>query len=276
VNLQQFLAKAQRQLEEAGVTTARLDVLVLLEDTLGKNRAQLLAHPELELAQTQVDQLQKLLDQRAQHVPLAYVRGKTEFYGREFLINRAVLEPRPESEAMIVLLKKLTARPLKNKAGHNLSIADVGTGSGALGITAALELPGSQVTLVDIDKAAIKVAEQNCERFELELPCVVDNLLAHADKRGVKLDIVLANLPYVPDDYQINTAAMHEPRVAIFGGPDGLELYRQLFEQLEELEPHYVLTESLPFQHEALAETAKRHGFAQAQEEDFIQVFERN
>lgn len=271
MSLKLWLHEWQKQIEKADIPTARLDTLILLEDVTGKSRAQLLAHQELELTPAQVDTLQKLVDQRARHVPLAYVRGKTEFYGREFFISPAVLEPRPESETMIDLLKQLVARQPSQK----LSLVDVGTGSGALGITAALELPDTEVAMVDIDAAALKVAEQNCERFELTLSCVVDDLLSHAQRRGVVIDVVLANLPYVPDDYQINTAALHEPRLAIFGGPDGLNLYRRLFEQLETLHAAVVLTESLPLQHTELTAIAIQHNYQQVQEEDFIQVFEK-
>jgi methylase of polypeptide subunit release factors len=80
----------------------------------------------------------------------------------------------------------------------------------------------------------------------------------------------------VPDSYEINEAAANEPQIAIFGGPDGLDLYRQLFEQLDDKKHvQYVLTESLPFQHEGLAAIAKAHGFSQQTEDDFIQVFKR-
>src|SRR4051812_1134769 len=102
-----WLQTAQQQLMIAGVATARLDALVLLEDITDKDRAWLLAHPEFKLNTVQVIKLKKLLKQRAQHVPLAYVRGRTEFYGRTFLITPAVLEPRPESETMVAMLKKL-------------------------------------------------------------------------------------------------------------------------------------------------------------------------
>ena len=85
-----------------------MDALVLLEDVLGIDRARLLAEPDMEISSAQLAELKKLLNQRAKHVPLAYVRGKTEFYGREFVITPAVLEPRPESETMIDLLKSPT------------------------------------------------------------------------------------------------------------------------------------------------------------------------
>jgi len=90
----------------------------------------------------------------------------------------------------------------------------------------------------------------------------------------------MANLPYVPDNHTINQAAMQEPKIAIFGGPDGLDLYRKLFAQLSNNNMFtgvkYVLTESLPPQHPALAKIAKNHGYKQHQEDDFIQVFEKS
>src|SRR4051812_18952492 len=98
-------------LRDAGIGTARLDAMVLLEDCLSKDRAHLLAHPELELTAEQEKLLDAQIKRRLAHEPLAYIRGKTEFYGRDFLINKYVLEPRPESETIIDLLKKL---PLKD------------------------------------------------------------------------------------------------------------------------------------------------------------------
>jgi len=268
VTVQTFLDQATKRLKRAGIGTARLDCLVLLEDVMATDRASLLAHPEREMNAEHLQQLEKMVAQRAEHIPLAQVRGKTEFYGREFIITPAVLEPRPESETMIELLLNLPLDSTKK-----VHIVDVGAGSGAIGITAVLELPDARVSLVDIDEAALMVAAQNAARFELDLPCIVDDLLSHAAKRGAKPDILLANLPYVPDSYQINTAALHEPRIAIFGGPDGLDLYRRLFMQCETLQPTYVMTESLPFQHTDLAAIANAKGYQLLQTADFIQVF---
>ncbi len=135
-------------LEAAGIETGRLDVLVLLEDVTKVDRARLLAEPETELLPKQTVELATLLTRRAGHEPLAYVRGKTEFYGREFIVTPAVLEPRPESEMIIDVLKKLAAK------GEISKIADVGAGSGALGITAMSELPEVKVDLLEIDPAA--------------------------------------------------------------------------------------------------------------------------
>jgi release factor glutamine methyltransferase len=271
-----YIIKATRQLEEAGIGTARLDALVLIEDVSAKDRAWLLAHPEFELTAEQTDKLKNLLNARASHTPLAYVRGKTEFYGRTFLINNSVLEPRPESEAMIDLLKKSDLDSLLGKKTGpktaGLQLADVGTGSGALGITAKLELPELEVELLDIDPGALEVAKMNVDLFTLNISIIESDLLSNSSRTS---DILLCNLPYVPDNFQINTAASHEPRVALFGGPDGLDLYRRLFSQINEMPKHplLILTESMPPQHGLLTAVASKCGYALQESQDFIQVF---
>ncbi|HVX58492.1 MAG TPA: HemK/PrmC family methyltransferase [Candidatus Saccharimonadales bacterium] len=265
MKVDKWLASATAELEEAGVSSARLDCLILLEDMLGKDRGWILAHPETELNREQINKLSRQVARRSRHVPMAQIRGFTEFYGRKFLINKYVLEPRPESETMIELLKilKLPKKP---------AIADVGTGSGALGITAALEIPQAIVDLYDIDSNCLAVAKNNCALHELRLHARKSNLL----NRGLRsYDVVLANLPYVPDDWQINEAAAMEPRIAIFGGKDGLDHYRRLFKQLrrQHQPPRFVLTEALPPQHAQLASIAQEYAYQLRAHQDFIQVF---
>lgn len=263
-----WLVKATKQLEQAGIGTARLDALVLLEDITGVDRAKLLAEPGLEISASQAKKLKNLFSQRAQHIPLAYIRGITEFYGREFLITPAVLEPRPESETIIDLLKNLSGLPAQPRIG------DVGTGSGALGITAKLELPEARLELIEIDPEALEVVKTNVDKFTLEIPVIESDLLATTT---TAYEVLLCNLPYVPDDYRINTAALHEPRLAIFGGPDGLDVYRKLFKQLapRPIKPLYILSESLPWEHAKLKAIAQSAGYRMAQEIDFIQLFKR-
>lgn len=261
----QFLKAATAKLERAGIGSARLDVLILLEDALHKDRAWVLAHPEAELSEALARRLERKLERRAKHVPLAYIRGFTEFYGRKFHVNRHVLEPRPESETMIELLKKL-------KLPAKPSIADIGTGNGAIGITAALEIPGSVVDLYDISAGCVAAAKHNVHLHELHLHVRKMNLLSRPLR---PYDVILANMPYVPDHWQINEAALHEPKIAIFGGPDGLDIYRKLFHQLQRFtwQPLYIFTEALPPQHEKLAGVASVHGFKEIKKNDFIQVF---
>jgi release factor glutamine methyltransferase len=283
MTINKWLRSSASTLEQAGIGTARLDALVLLEDVTERDRAWLLANPEHKLATPEQSKLTKLLKKRTIHTPLAYVRGKTEFYGRNFVITPAVLEPRPESETMIDVLGQLSATgrltPKTSKTGRRgrktLKIADVGAGSGALGITAKLEFPKSQkvaVDLLEIDSGAAKIARINVEKHTTNISVIRSDLLEASDK---DYDILLCNLPYVPDKHTVNQAAMREPKIAIFGGPDGLDIYRRLFQQVKKLrdQPLYILTESLPPQHDALAVIAKDAGYALDSEDDFIQVF---
>lgn len=261
-----WIRSATKKLSGAGIGTARLDALVLLEDVTSQDRAWLLAHPEHDLSSGEIIKLEKLLSRRAEHQPLAYVRKKTEFYGREFIITSAVLEPRPESETMIDLLKTLPHLP------KNPVIADVGAGSGAIGITAKLELPNAQVELLEIDPKALKVAQKNVDKYTANITTVSSDLLAASSQDN---NVLLCNLPYVPDGYHINPAALQEPKLAIFGGQDGLDIYRRLFRHIKKLQkrPLFILTESLPPQHELLVPIAASSGYKLTETDDFIQVF---
>lgn len=271
----EWLQTAIVQLQAAQIMTARLDVLVLLEDVLNKERSWLLAHPDQKLRSAQVEKLKSLLLRRISHEPLAYIRGKSEFYGREFAVNAHTLEPRPETETMIeLLLKQVKSKKLKVE-----SIVDVGTGSGCIAITAALELPDTKVYATDIDKKCLEVAQVNAKSRGADVTFYRGNLLEPLSTFDFQLSTgklsILANLPYVPDNHTINQAALHEPRHAIFGGTDGLEYYRELFSQIDVMaqKPTVVLTESLPPQHQTLADIASRSGYAVLESCDFIQCF---
>ena len=265
-NLNDWLAYATATLEQAGIGTARLDALVMLEDELCQDRSRILAFPEAPLHSDSIEKLNTYLARRAEHEPLAYIRGKSEFYGREFYINQDVLEPRPESEAIIEELRwlRLPMRP---------RLADIGTGSGCLGITAALEIRGVHVEMYDIDEKCLSVAEINAKSHGLSLRFNKADLLGW---RPAAYDVILANLPYVPNRYKINRSAQAEPKIAIFGGNDGLDVYRRLFERFQSMpiKPKFVLTEALPTQHIGLAGIAEFSGFKQVRHNDFVQVFE--
>lgn len=261
-----WLSQSAKKLSEAGIGTARLDALVLLEDVSGHDRAWLLANLEHQLSSAELAKLTKLLNRRARHEPLAYVRTKSEFYGREFIITPAVLEPRPESETIIDCLKKLPNLPKSPK------IADVGAGSGALGITAKLELPDTQVELLEIDPGALKVVQSNVDKLTADVQTLRSDLLTTSRQDN---NVLLCNLPYVPDSHKVNRAALREPELAIFGGPDGLDIYRRLFAQVKILrnKPLFILTESLPPQQADLAQIAASAGYKLVKTDDFIQVF---
>ena len=269
MTIQEFLNRATESLKQAGVPSARLDCLILLEDVLGVDRAAILAHPETKISPSNLIKLNKKIAQRQKHLPLAYIRGKTLFFGRQFAINHHVLVPRPESETMIEMLKKLSLPPRPR-------IVDIGTGTGCLGITIALEMPKARVIATDLDALALKVARQNAQRLSADIQFLRGDLMEPlAPTIYHPISTILANLPYVPERYAINQAAEHEPKHAIFGGKDGLNLYRRFWQQITNLPslPQYVLTESLPPQHADMAAIAFSAGYQNIQTQDFIQVF---
>jgi release factor glutamine methyltransferase len=269
--ISEWLRLATTQLEEAGIATARLDSIVLLEDTVKQDRSWLLAHPEHVLSNTDVRKLRHLLAQRTKHEPLAYIRGKTEFYGREFIINHKVLEPRPESETMIEICKQLSLP-------KDTVLVDIGTGSGALAITVKLELPQVNVIATDFDPSCLRVASKNAKKMGAQVRFLLGDLLSPINDLQINPTVLLCNLPYVPDSFQINPAALQEPRAAIFGGHDGLDVYRRLLIQLDttSLSPSFILTEALPPQHDVIASLVERSGYELEKADDFIQLFVRH
>lgn len=302
MNVAKWLQEAVRKLEHAGIATARLDAEVLLADELGVDRSWLHAHPDHPLTRIILVSVEGKLERRVGHEPLAYIRGRQEFYGREFAVSPDTLTPRPETEMMIELLKEQLAKNHAELEHQELQIVDVGTGSGCVIVTAALELAHQSEqhsTLsfigVDVSEKALQVARTNAERF------MTDVELKHFDIAKDNLysllapnmpTIILANLPYVPTNYPINQAASHEPSLAIFGGEDGLDYYRLLFKQLatdcavhsaqrsgkfpntiNDKPSALIFTESLPTQHEQLAKIAQEQGYTQSMSRDFIQVF---
>lgn len=261
----QFLAEATKSLQKAGIESARLDVLVLLEDALGQNRSSILAHPEQLITDLQIPTLNNKIVQRAQHLPLAYIRGHAAFFGREFIVNKHVLIPRPETEIIIELLKECSlSKPI--------FVADVGTGSGCIGITAALELPAAHVHFYETDQAALDTARENARQLHVDGKYYLGNLL---DPWHHDYDIVLANLPYVPDLYPINKAAEFEPALALFSGKDGLAHYRLLWQQIgaHVTKPSHVIIEAFPGQHARLTKLAAKANYRLHAAHGYVQHF---
>ena len=173
-----------------------------------------------------------LVARRERGEPVAYVVGDAGFYGRTFLVDERVLVPRPESEHVIeAVIDDLRAR---RKTGG--IVVDVGTGSGALGITLACELPELAVYCTDISADALSVARRNAALNGVFQRCtfLAGDLLAPLVRFGERVDAIVANLPYIPAaDIPVSPQPVSfEPRVALDGGADGLDLYRRLLPQL--------------------------------------------
>jgi release factor glutamine methyltransferase len=289
-----WLKKSNEVLSAAGIATARLDVEVLLADLLDKDRSWVLAHPDHPLQRSDLRMLDAQVERRKNHEPLAYIRAKQEFYGREFIVNKDVLVPRPESETMLeLLLEHVESQKSKVESGNSklktqnskLSVIDIGTGSGCIIISAALEMLSAQFSMfnasyigLDISEAALKVAEKNAVKLNAQVTfkhfdLTKDSLASIVNPQS---SILLANLPYVPNEYPVNKATNFEPSIALFAGEDGLDLYRKLFEQLTPVQSTQncaVFTESLPEQHKELEIIARKSGYKLTKTQDLIQVF---
>jgi release factor glutamine methyltransferase len=268
----EWLDTASKKLTKAN-NTAGLDSEVFLSNALKVDRSWLHAHPDYEIPHDKLKTLNDYVERRANHEPMAYILERSEFYGREFYITNGVLVPRPESETMIDLLKNYVR--IKNL--DNLVIIDIGSGSGALGITASLEMNPAELISIDIENKCNEVTKINAASFGQKIEIINGNLANPIINRGFedKNIIILANLPYVPNKYEINKSAGKEPEIAIFGGEDGLDLYRIMLPELKAIKSNTlaVFTESLPFQHDSLMQIAEQSGFKTSNEEDFIIVF---
>ncbi|MEI9913518.1 MAG: HemK/PrmC family methyltransferase [Candidatus Saccharibacteria bacterium] len=268
----EYLKYATDFLKSASIETARLDSLILMEFVLDTDRAKILSDKDIDLSDNQQNVLNKLLVKRSKHIPISHITNNAEFYGRNFFINSHVLEPRPESETMIDLLKELIRNDPGLSTSKSILIADIGTGSGALGITAMLELGNVHCDLIDIDDKALKVAKNNVVSHTIVTNTIKGDLL---NSNNHNYRVLLCNLPYVPDDFSINLAAGHEPKIAIFGGKDGLDVYRKLFKLMKyrQHKPLYILTEALPTQHAKLKHIASEAGYSLTKSDDFIQLY---
>lgn len=251
------------ELRRANIASAQLDAELLLCDALDVNREWLITHSEDTVPQnTAIEAMRRRLNRE----PLAYIRGWKEFYGRQFNVNSSVLIPRPESETIIEIIKELPQEHTK--------ILDIGTGSGALAITAALEIPRSIVSACDISDTALKVAEENAKKLNANVTFISSDLVSNIHDQ---YDIIIANLPYVDKSWQRSPETSFEPSLALFAEEDGLGLIKQLIVQIKSsLSPNgYLLLEADPRQHEALLSFAKEYGLQEYTKKDFIIVLKK-
>jgi release factor glutamine methyltransferase len=208
--------------------TARRDAELLLLYVTGLTRADLLTHPERPLPEEQRYAYDRAIARRQQHEPIQYITGVQEFYGRPFRVNPAVLIPRPETEHLVETALALEAGEAA-LALESLRILDIGTGSGILAVTLALQYPQATVTATDISSAALSIARLNAHTHGVasRIRFLESDLLDVV--RGESFHLIVSNPPYVANDEPLAPEVVRfEPHTALFAGPDGLTLYRRL------------------------------------------------
>lgn len=258
-------------MRDAGVTEPESCAMLLLEHLLGIGRSELLLRWPEPFPAAREAAWQELLRRKASGEPVQYITREQEFFGLPFCVTPAVLIPRPETELLVEEALRLgrelwpTERPdaehavpaglsagpeesergsvgeiVPPAAAYRPAVADIGVGSGAIAVTLAVNAPDWRIYGSDISAEAIRVARSNAECYEAgrSITFYEGDLLTPFIQRGIRLDMVLSNPPYIPDEDEAGLqpeVRLFEPRTALFGGPDGLGLYRRLAAQLREL-----------------------------------------
>lgn len=223
----EILNKTTTFFQHKGIPDPRLDAQYILAHGLKMNRMDLYLNFDRPLSERELEVLRPLVARRAKREPLQHIVGNTSFRGHEIRCDRRALIPRPETESLIDLLKERLA------GKENPRIADIGTGSGAIAIAAVKEIPGASVVATDISKEALDLAKENAQINDAAVEFLEGDLLA-ALPAAEKWDAIVSNPPYIPDAEREKLQPEvrdFDPALALFGGPDGLSLVRQILEQ---------------------------------------------
>ncbi len=263
MNYNQALAGAYGILRRES-SSPRLDAEILLAHAAGKERTEILAHPETELPEKKAAEFGKLVRRRAQGEPIPYLTGTAFFYGLKLAVNPSVLVPRPETEDLVRAAVSAAAELPSDPV-----IADIGTGSGNIAVATAVNLPKAKVVAVDRFGRALRTAWQNAKRHKAgKRITFIESDLLNEIPAGFSPHIILANLPYVASDElkradeNADTRGLaFEPQAALEGGPDGLQQFRRFFGQLKRISSlrerlSAVILEHAPEQYAAVAQMA--------------------
>ena len=214
--------------QRKGVESPRLSIEYLLAEALGKRRLDLYLDYDQRLPEQILEPLRDKVRRRSEGEPLQHLLGSWEFFGRRFRTDRRALIPRPETERLAELI--FSQIPVATSPGTRL--ADIGTGSGVLAITLALERPGLEVVATDLSADTLALARENARVHEVDgrITWLETDLLSRVD---TDFDFLVANLPYVPtaEIAKLSREVQHDPPMALDGGEDGLDVIRQFAEQ---------------------------------------------
>jgi release factor glutamine methyltransferase len=209
---------------------------ILLCHLLETNRTGLLMNLQEPLEVEKQEKLKWYVEEHVKGTPIQYLIGYEYFYGRKFHVNEEVLIPRPETEELVLGVLERIQRLFVQEAP--LSVADIGTGSGAISVTLALENEKLLVSTVDIAKESLEVAEGNAKELGANVVFKHGDLLQPFIQEGEKLDVVVSNPPYIPVEEYMELSPVvkdHEPERALVGGIDGLDFYRRFMEELPQV-----------------------------------------
>ncbi len=258
-SIRETIRQTHQSLEAGDIPDARLEAEVMVMRVMRMTRQNIFAEQESEVPGNAVQDLAGIVAQRLERIPLAYILGIREFYGINVVVTPDVLIPRPETEGMV---EHTLFMALMGMETRELTIADVGTGSGAIAVNLAIHLPAARIYAVDVSEPALDVAAYNIRAHS-----VADRVrLGHGDllePLTEQVDVIVANLPYIPTDRlrTLQPEVRYEPQLALDGGPDGLDLVRRLMAQAPDKlnSPGIILLELDPEQFPAAEAIALQH-----------------
>ena len=223
------------ELNAVGIEDPAINARLLIRQAFSWSATHQLSNLSKIAPTDQLPLLESLVARRINREPLSYITGKTEFFKRQFTVDERVLIPRPESEQLVA-----QAINYVRKYGiENPRIADVGTGSGAIAISIALEMPSAEVFATDISSEALEVAHMNAHKLGAEVEFTQGNLMGTLQG---KFDIIVSNPPYIQSQIikSLEPEVLREPRIALDGGPDGTKVIAPLLEEIQKkLNPGY-------------------------------------
>lgn len=300
MTIREVLNMIQERLKNAGIEDFEYESWAFLNWKLHIDRAEFYMNPNGEVKEEALEELEGVLKQREQRVPLQYLMNECEFMGYDFYVDERVLIPRQDTECLVELAvesirteklyrkqKILNSKtdsigsgsePVSAKNGSNdadggkvnlelqqMKVLDLCTGSGCIGISVSKLCPDTEVTLADISEGALAVAGKNAENLKADVSLVQGNLFENIEGR---FDYILSNPPYIPSEViegLMPEVREHEPRLALDGEADGLSFYRQIIEQApEHLNPNgRIYFEIGAEQGEALTQLMSERGFSE-------------
>jgi len=233
--------------------SARLDAEILLSNVLKKPATFLLVHDEQKISSINWWRYQRLIQKRKKGIPVAYLTNHKEFFLLDFHINRHVLVPRPDTEFLVESVIEYIPKVKCQMSNVKCLLLDIGTGSGCIPISVLKNVEGIKAIATDISRAALRVAKRNIKKNRLQsrIKLIRSDLLENVSSRLLHDHevIVTANLPYLPPSYyEVNPELKFEPRLALHGGEEGMDVYKRLIGQLKEFRPRAIFLELFEFQ----------------------------
>jgi release factor glutamine methyltransferase len=243
-------------------SSASLDAELLLSHATRRSREYLLTRAEQRVGFFGRFRFRRLIGKRQQGIPLAYLTGHREFFMLDFRVNRHTLVPRPDTEVLAEAALVKAREAVERMGADRVLLIDIGTGSGCIPISILKHCPGVRAFATDLSASALRVARFNAARHGVSrrIRFFRADLFNEAVLRAIRalpvypeVIIVTANLPYLPDRFSVDPSLKYEPAMALYGGDDGLEVYRRLMGKLDTLKPDWLFLECFEWQMAMLA-----------------------